>query len=85
MALSLINTRTLKGIVISTVCLSFMGGALIGTGIEQLVFKRSAYNWIGNVLGGFAFFLWGIFWAVMLLRRVRAELTSNPASQNRLS
>ena len=73
MGLSLINNRTIKGIVISTVCFSFFGGALIGTGIEQMAFKRSEYNWIGNVLVGFAFFLGGIFCAAMLLRRVRAE------------
>jgi len=73
MGLSLINKRTIKGIVISTVCFSFFGGALVGTGLEQMVFKRSAYNWIGNVLVGFAFFLCGIVWAAMLLRRVRVE------------
>jgi hypothetical protein len=74
MGLNVINQRTIKGIVISTVSFSFLGGALIGTGIEQMVFKRSAYNWAGNVLAGFALFVCGVCWAAMLLRRVRAEL-----------
>jgi len=72
--LKVIHKRTVKGIVISNVSFNVLGGASIGTGIEQTVFKRSAYNRAGNVLAGFALFVCEVCWAAMLLRRVRAEL-----------
>jgi hypothetical protein len=74
MDLSVVNKRSIKELIWSAVSFSFFGGAFIGTGAEQMILKRTAYQWTGELLMGFAFLGYGIFWAAMLLRRVRPEL-----------
>jgi hypothetical protein len=75
MRVSIRNTRTIKELVIPTVSFSFFGGTWIGMGIEHMIFRRAENNWTSDFLMGFAFLGFGIFWALMLLRRVRAELS----------
>ncbi len=45
MDLSLVKKRTIKELIWSAVSFSFLGGAWIGMGLEQVILSRLAYRW----------------------------------------
>ena len=57
----------------TTVFFSSFGGLKIGWGIQQLVTARLEYRWIESFLTGLAFLYFGIFWAVLLVKRTKSD------------
>lgn len=70
MDLGSVNKRSPRDLAIGAVVFSCMGGFELGRGIQGLVFTKLLYVWTAEFLFGTAFLAYGIFWAVMLLRRV---------------
>ena len=77
MDLSVVNRHSTRNMVISAVFFSCFGGIEIGRGIEQVQSRAVNYSWIVLFLWGAAFLAYGIFWAVMLVRRI-GSTTSQP-------
>ena len=69
MDLGNINERPPRDLAIASVLFSFMGGIELGRGIQGLVSTRVLYPWTVEFLFGTAFLAYGIFWAVILVRR----------------
>ena len=70
MDLGSVNRRSPRDLAIGAVLFSCMGGMELGRGIQGLVFTKVLYAWTVEFLFGTAFLAYGIFWAVMLVRRV---------------
>jgi len=66
---SSVKKNSAQVMAMMAVTFSCTGGMQIGLCIHQLIASRSQYNWIGTLLIGSAFICYGIFWAVMLVRR----------------
>ncbi|MFZ1972055.1 MAG: hypothetical protein WAU89_04370 [Candidatus Acidiferrales bacterium] len=61
MNLARINKNSSKSLGFSAVLFSCFGGIEFGFGIRQLVTARVRFDWIGSLLLGSAFLLYGIF------------------------
>jgi len=72
MDLSIVSKHSSRDLAISTVFWSCLGGAEIGIGIQQTLANFHSFRWVNFLLFGAACLAFGIFWAVMLLRRVKA-------------
>jgi len=70
MDLSIVNRHSYRRLVIAAVVWSCLGGIEIGRGIQEVLSRALNYPWIVPFLMGSAFLAYGIFWAVMLVRRV---------------
>lgn len=70
MDLSRLNKSSPRTLAISAVSFSCFGGIELGWGIQDLIHAKWQYRWTGELLMGAAFLAYGIFWAVMLVRRV---------------
>jgi hypothetical protein len=72
--LSIVNTHSHRRLAFSAVFWSCLGGVELGRAVQQLMvsrwISRWQYDWPISFLMGSAFLAYGIFWAVMLLRRV---------------
>jgi hypothetical protein len=68
--LSSVNKRSPRDLAISAVFFSCIGGIEFGWSIQSLIHARLRYTWTGELLMGSAFIALGIFYAVMLVRRV---------------
>ena len=73
MDLSSVNKHNPRRLAISAVFFSCFGGMKIGWGIQQLATARFQYSWIESLLTGSAFLCFGIFWAVLLVRRATPD------------
>ena len=69
MDIGTVNRRSSRDLAIGSVLFSCMGGVELGRGIQGLVFTKLLYPWTVEFLFGTAFLAYGIFWAVMLVRR----------------
>ncbi|MGA8408570.1 MAG: hypothetical protein WB680_15450 [Candidatus Acidiferrales bacterium] len=78
---SRLNKHSPRFLVASAVFCSTFGGVEIGWGIQELITTRVKYDWIGSILFGVAFVCYGIFWAVMLVRRVNSATVQTPEPQ----
>jgi len=78
MDLSSVNKHTPRNLAISAVFFSCFGGMKIGWGIQQLAAARFQYAWIESFLVGSAFLCFGIFWAVLLVRRATPYKGAEP-------
>ena len=78
MDLSVVNRHSPRNLAISAVFWSCFGGFELGWGIQEFLSARWQYKWIHQFLFGPVCLAFGIFWAVMLVRRVNA--VSNPMS-----
>ena len=78
MDLSSVNKQNPRNLAISAVLFSCFGGMKIGWGIQQLIAARFQYTWIEPFLTGSAFLCFGIFWAVMLVRRATPDKGTEP-------
>jgi hypothetical protein len=81
MNLAPMNKNSSKTVALNAVLFSCFGGIEIGFGIHQLMIARVRFDWIGSLLFGSAFVLYGIFWAVMLVRRADSAKMQAPAQQ----
>jgi hypothetical protein len=70
------SPRTLGFSAVSWACI---GGIWLGHGIEQLIHRRSEYDWTTSLLLGSAFLLYGIYWVVMLIRHATTSRTATSA------
>jgi hypothetical protein len=70
MDLSVMDKHSSRRLAFSAVFWSCLGGIEIGQGIQQILARALNYPWIVPFLMGFAFLAYGIFWAVMLVRRI---------------
>jgi TM2 domain-containing membrane protein YozV len=66
--LSVVKKHSPRNLAFSSVFWSGMGGFCLGRGVQELL--QSQYDWTVSLLFGIAFLAYGIFWAVMLVRRV---------------
>lgn len=78
MDLSTVSKHSSQGVAFSAAFFSCMGGIEIGRGLNQLQAARFQYDWIGSFLVGAAFLGFGIFWAVILVRRARSAEVVRP-------
>ncbi len=70
--LSAVERHSPGRLLFSAVFFACMGGIELGKGIQQLLRERVVQNWIVSFIFGFAFLAFGLFWAVMLMRRIDA-------------
>jgi hypothetical protein len=70
MDLSIVSKHSSRNLATSTICWSCLGGVDIGIGILQTLTDYHSFRWVTWLLFGVASLAFGIFWAVMLLRRV---------------
>lgn len=75
MDLTIVKKHSSRNLVFSAMLWSCLGGLEIGRGIQQLLSQKWLYNWIVSFLIGAAFLGFGIFWAVLLLRRIDSTST----------
>lgn len=75
MDLSIMNRHSPRNLAIGAVLWSCFGGFELGQGLQLLLSAKGDYHWIAQFLFGPVFLALGIFWAVMLVRRVTG--TSN--------
>jgi hypothetical protein len=73
MDISSVHKRSTRDLVFSTVFSWFFGGLWLAQGIDRLVQDRLAYKWVSSLLMGLAFLAVGIFYTVMLLRRIPSD------------
>ena len=66
-----------RSLAFGAVYFSCFGGIGLGWGIQQLIHTRGEYEWTASLLIGSAFVLWGIYWAVMLVRYVSTSEASS--------
>ena len=78
MDLSIVNRHCPRNLAISAVLWSCLGGFELGRGLQLFLSAKWDYRWIAQFLSGPVFLAFGIFWAVMLVRRVGAA--SNAAN-----
>jgi hypothetical protein len=67
-------------LAISAVVFSCLGGIEIGRGIDGVIVARLQFSWIVPFLMGSAFLGYGIFQAVMLVRRISPAEAAHPIS-----
>jgi hypothetical protein len=70
MDLSSVNKRSTRSLVFTAIFCWFCGGYYLADGIHRLVRDRLAYKWPGSFLFCLAWLGVGIFYTVMLLRRI---------------
>ena len=58
-----------KQLAFGTVMFSCFGGLRLGSALEGWLHPNGQFRWIGESLFGLAFVLYGIYWAVLLVRR----------------
>ena len=68
-----------RALAFNAVSFSGFGEYSLGSGVKQLIHTRGTVEWINSLLMGSAFLLYGIYWAVMLLRRVTQSEAVNPS------
>ena len=78
MNLARMNKNSSKTFAPNAVLFSCFGGIELGFGIHQLMVARVHFDWIGSLLFGSAFVLYGIFSAVMLVRRADSAKMQAP-------
>jgi hypothetical protein len=78
MDLSSVNKHSSRDLALSTVFWSALGGIEIGRGLQQLIHAKLHYDWITSFLFGPTFVCYGIFWAVMLVRRISTAQVQSP-------
>lgn len=78
MDLSAVSKHSASSLAISTVFWSCLGGVDIGQGIQRTIHSYNSYNWVLDFLFGSVFLALGIFWAVILVRRVKATTAGSP-------
>ena len=71
MDLSGVNKYSFRVLVLLTVFWSSFGGLWIGMGIDEWIFARLQYRWVGSLMMGLVALALGIFYAVVLVRRTR--------------
>jgi hypothetical protein len=69
MDLSVIGKHSSRRLVFNAVFWSCLGGIEVGRGIQQILSHALNYPWIVPFLMGSTFLAYGIFWAMMLVRR----------------
>jgi hypothetical protein len=70
MDLSSVNKHSPARLLSMAVFWSCIGGVWLGEGIQQFLRERFSYSWASYVLLGSVSVAFGIFWAVMLMRRI---------------
>jgi len=78
MDLTAVSKWSASGLAILTVFWCCVGGIHIGQGIQRMIHSYSSYNWVVDFLSGSALLGMGIFWAVMLVRRVKTTTSEAP-------
>jgi hypothetical protein len=73
-----VNKHSPQVLAFNAVFFSCFGGIEIGLGVHKLLTAKLEYAWIGSFLIGSAFVLYGVFWAVMLVRRKDANTVGSP-------
>jgi len=70
MDLTIVNKHSTRSLAISTVFWSWLGGVELGRGILELKLKYDQFTWFVPFLFGSVFLAIGIFYVVMLVRRI---------------
>jgi hypothetical protein len=78
--LTIVNKHSTRNLAISTVSWSCLGGVELGRGLLELKFKYDQFTWFVPFLFGSVFLALGIFYVVMLVRRIGPGGTSTGAS-----
>jgi hypothetical protein len=80
--LSSVERHSSGKLLFSAVSFACMGGIGLGEGIQQSLKERSTQNWIVSFIFGLAFLAFGIFWAVILMRRLVASPKEQPVARS---
>ena len=72
MDLGIVREFSSVNLALSAVCFSCLGGVEIGLGIQRIISDYPPYRWFNCFLFGIAWLGYGVFWALTLLRRVKA-------------
>jgi hypothetical protein len=82
MDLSSIHRRSTRTLVFTAIFFWFFGGFYLADGIQRLVQDKLAYKWPGSFLICSAYLGVGIFYTVMLLRRIPSNSEPSHALSN---
>jgi hypothetical protein len=70
-----VNRLSPRRLAYGAVFFSAFGGFMSGSAVFKYLSGRpELFSWIGDALVGFAFVAYGMFWAVMLVRRANSSI-----------
>ena len=64
-----VNRFSARRLAYSAVFFSAFGGFMMGRAVFGYLSARQLFHWIDEALVGLAFLAYGVFWAVLLVRR----------------